>query len=999
MPWLTVVVPVYNQAEYLEQCLLSLSQQTSPDWECLVVDDGSTDGTQGLAQTIARRDARFSYVHQQNSGVSAARNQGWRRARGDWVAFLDADDFYFEEAVASFKTCCELTEAGPDRHRILSGGVLTSFAEPTPSPAETPLRVRDLLLRTMHVSRRGRSPLLQNTVFHRTLVDALGGFDADLPTSEDRDFLIRACALSQVALFPKVTAFYRTHHGAGKSDRYLASGEKVHIHRQIFQRLPDCPALAWRRAHHGLPESFDRLRRSYLHMLDAVDSTRSRDLARAAALLQEMAEDTRDDDELRALVGRFTYFFRFPAAQPGLALKNSLRHLWAVSARLDPRQRLGVAVDRQIRRETWRITSSHGRQILSFDHGAAAAAGAEEGERDMPGAEPNGPGTPDSQSLKWISFTVVGTGPVETDGRGCFRVPPLHHTALSGERILLASGRAGPLVVDRDVAEALKACTLFRSFEHHEKLVVARGLLPLARAPALQEALRTLRERGMLVPLRALFPSAGPSSVGRPTTISRLAVIAVHSIETGIQSLRSHLENAVAHQRRPEVLLFDASVRKRDGCPRTLSELARETGVSVRYAGLPEATIYARRLLSECDRDPQLASVLVPAESGTAGAWLNLLLLETVGEPVLTVREASRCTLARLENRDHVLLLNARNGVDRTVRFRDLATLERHLYRADLDHLGLHERYLGRPCRDVLADHVEVDLDGDPSRFMASGGRGEPYVAATVSSLWGSLSGEASRRQLIQAEILDTGSQSDWERYRDSVSGPAGWTGVIETTLGRSLGFRAGATALWNQTGDFPPFLSSLTEVESAFGWMLEAIDDRARVAYLPVAVQVVAGRSGAPTNMDHLLLASLLSHGHPLWTRRPPDRLAHMSQHLASLADLPPSDLIALLRPAMASWVSREMVALERLHREQNAHSSPLAEDTRRYLDALISGIEEPIAPVLVHELQQRLRRFGCLLSAWPDLIHAAVKLREKGIRATVAAQDMPPVARETRP
>ena len=89
---LSVIVPVYNVAPYLRECLDSLIAQTFRDWEAVCVDDGSTDASGGILDEYAGKDARIVVVHQQNRGVSAARNRAIEMARGEWLGFLDADD-------------------------------------------------------------------------------------------------------------------------------------------------------------------------------------------------------------------------------------------------------------------------------------------------------------------------------------------------------------------------------------------------------------------------------------------------------------------------------------------------------------------------------------------------------------------------------------------------------------------------------------------------------------------------------------------------------------------------------------------------------------------------------------------------------------------------------------------------------------------------------------------------------------------------------------------
>lgn len=94
MELISVVVPVYNAGPYLERCLDSIAAQTYPNWEAILVDDGSTDGGGGICRRRAARDGRFQYAAlPDNRGPSAARNEGVGRAAGAFISFVDADDY------------------------------------------------------------------------------------------------------------------------------------------------------------------------------------------------------------------------------------------------------------------------------------------------------------------------------------------------------------------------------------------------------------------------------------------------------------------------------------------------------------------------------------------------------------------------------------------------------------------------------------------------------------------------------------------------------------------------------------------------------------------------------------------------------------------------------------------------------------------------------------------------------------------------------------------
>ncbi len=93
MPLISVIVPVYNIMDYLPRCVQSLRQQTYHNLEILLVDDGSTDGTGQLCDRLAEEDNRICVLHKQNGGTSSARNMGIEKAQGEFLGFVDSDDY------------------------------------------------------------------------------------------------------------------------------------------------------------------------------------------------------------------------------------------------------------------------------------------------------------------------------------------------------------------------------------------------------------------------------------------------------------------------------------------------------------------------------------------------------------------------------------------------------------------------------------------------------------------------------------------------------------------------------------------------------------------------------------------------------------------------------------------------------------------------------------------------------------------------------------------
>ena len=113
MPIVSIIIPAYNSGNYLAETLGSVLSQTYSDWECIILDDGSTDNTFSIAQEYSKKDNRFYYFHQTNQGPAVARNNAIRRSIGEYILPLDADDLisnsYIEKASEYLTTHPEAT--------------------------------------------------------------------------------------------------------------------------------------------------------------------------------------------------------------------------------------------------------------------------------------------------------------------------------------------------------------------------------------------------------------------------------------------------------------------------------------------------------------------------------------------------------------------------------------------------------------------------------------------------------------------------------------------------------------------------------------------------------------------------------------------------------------------------------------------------------------------------------------------------------------------------
>ncbi len=197
-PRVSVIVPAHNAAATLAETLASLTAQTLPAIEVLVVDDASTDGTRDVAARQAAADPRFRLLaFPANRGVAAARNAGLEAARGRWALFLDADDWIEPGHLASLLAAAE---ADPGALGAFSG---YRYAREDGRPGEA---IRPRLEGDLFAIMAQRCPLkIHACLVQREAVLAVGGFDPGLEVAEDWD-LWQRLARAGGSCLPRVRA-------------------------------------------------------------------------------------------------------------------------------------------------------------------------------------------------------------------------------------------------------------------------------------------------------------------------------------------------------------------------------------------------------------------------------------------------------------------------------------------------------------------------------------------------------------------------------------------------------------------------------------------------------------------------------------------------------------------------------------------------------------------------------------------------------------------------
>lgn len=135
MPIISIIVPVYNTEAYLRRCLESILTQTFTDFECILIDDGSLDNCPMICDEYATKDNRIIVIHQKNSGVSIARNIGLNVAKGEWINFVDSDDWLEPNALELLYRRQKETDA-----KIIIGNFRTIYFESHTEKFYTPIK-------------------------------------------------------------------------------------------------------------------------------------------------------------------------------------------------------------------------------------------------------------------------------------------------------------------------------------------------------------------------------------------------------------------------------------------------------------------------------------------------------------------------------------------------------------------------------------------------------------------------------------------------------------------------------------------------------------------------------------------------------------------------------------------------------------------------------------------------------------------------------------------
>ena len=588
-----------------------------------------------------------------------------------------------------------------------------------------------------------------------------------------------------------------------------------------------------------------------------------------------------------------------------------------------------------------------------------------------------------------------------------------------------ASASQASFLLPAAVAQLAARCDTFRSLPDHAA-AIGRSLGLSHGSRDLLRALAGLARSGLLVSERQLVRGwrRAADGTGSPGALATIGVPTRNRPGGLERTVTSAIENARAAGRALALVVVDDSDRPetRARGRSLLAKLAGRHRVEIRYAGPTEKVRFARAMARAGGFPRELLEFALfdPERCGlAAGANRNALLLDQVGATFLAADDDTVCAPTAPPGQSGEL---AFSSIDPTETWyfadSDAAARAQDSCRGDgegADLLGLHERLLGRDlgtCLEAL-DASTLDLDGALPSLLGRLEVGRGRVLVTGTGYFGDLgtedvlcylapddasrerllrSGEGYRRLFRSRQVLQCAT-------RPTITEPGVWRGPVMGYDARDL---------------LPPYLPVLRGQNSLFGFAARVCLEEAYFACLPWAVPhaPARGRTLSPTVIPRRAsgsaLARLLMLVVDRFTPPPgaaaPRRMQALGQQLRDLGALPWPELARALEPLVWSWKSAEAQLLE----SQLAKAGPGAPahwigDVETYLAALRRSIARAEVtlpydlrggrtPGEARALTARLiRRFGELLTAWPDLVATARSLQRQGIRLAQPVVEVP--------
>jgi len=246
LPLVSVIIPAYNYAHFVSETLASVQAQTYQHWECIVIDDGSTDDTSAVVSRFSRNEGRVKLIRQENEGLAAARNAGIANSAGEYLQFLDADDLLEEkklERQVEFLEQHEDVDVVYGDVRYFRTGhpeqlLFSQTGENAPWVVPLSARGKDVLLALL----KNNFMVVSSPLLRRSVVTDVGLFDGDVKGVEDWDYWLR-CAIRDKRFHFQDTEDSRTliriHPDSMSTDARLMLRSTLRMHRHLAAAIID----------------------------------------------------------------------------------------------------------------------------------------------------------------------------------------------------------------------------------------------------------------------------------------------------------------------------------------------------------------------------------------------------------------------------------------------------------------------------------------------------------------------------------------------------------------------------------------------------------------------------------------------------------------------------------------------------------------------------------------------------------------------------------------
>jgi len=250
-PKISVITPIHNREKYIRETLECLQKCNYKNWECIVMDDDSTDNSAMIIKEMARTDSRIKYFHQPKSPIPVTKNNAVAHSSGKYILPLDSDDLIAPEYMAE---AVEILENNPSVKLVYCSGVF--FGDKKGKWKLPAYNFRQLLLKNC----------IHNTaVFRRTDFDNAGGYDPNIITSEDWDLWISLLEKGgEVYFIDKEYFFYRKHTDSftdNHQDKIAATQKQIYAnHKEVYDKLIENP-IQFLRDYDKFKKKYNQLRR------------------------------------------------------------------------------------------------------------------------------------------------------------------------------------------------------------------------------------------------------------------------------------------------------------------------------------------------------------------------------------------------------------------------------------------------------------------------------------------------------------------------------------------------------------------------------------------------------------------------------------------------------------------------------------------------------------------------------------------------------------------